>query len=263
MMAVDAQGNVCVTGHSRIRFDPGGSAEYATIMYSGAGVPVWTNWYGEHENNLASARALVIDGNGNVVVTGGSGSSVATVAYSNAGLPLWTNLYRGQPNGFASGTAIAADGNGNIAVTGASTGADGWPEFDITTLKYSSAGVPLWTNRYDGPAHGVDLAVAVAIDPSGDVVVAGKSWNGTSYDYLTLKYTSTGVPLLTITRTAANTIAVSWPSSASTVTLQDNTDGITSSNWRNVLATPQDDGTTRTVIVGPSAPSAFFRLIHP
>ncbi|MBL9138673.1 MAG: SBBP repeat-containing protein [Verrucomicrobiales bacterium] len=261
-VAVDTQGNVFVTGYSSNGDPLTRSSDYTTIKYSSGGVPVWTNGYGGQGNNLASARALVVGGNGNVVVTGSSDGGFATVAYSNSGIPLWTNLYRGQPGRFAYATAIAVDGNGNIAVTGNSTGTDIWPDVDFATIKYSSGGVPLWTNLYDGPAHGTDIAAVVAIDASGDVVVAGKSWNGTSHDCVTIKYSSTGVPL-TITRTGTSTIAVSWPSTASSVTLQQNTDGIISSNWSAVLATPQDNGTTRTVMVGPSSASAFFRLLHP
>jgi len=67
---------------------------------------------------------------------------------------------------------------------------------------HAQGGVPLWTNRYDGPVHGSDSATAIAVDRSGNVFVTGDSWNGRSNDdrskdYLTLKYSSAGVPLWT------------------------------------------------------------------
>ena len=34
-------------------------------------------------------------------------------------------------------------------------------------------------------------------------------------------------------------------------------------NWSNVVTTPADNGTTKTVILNSPAGSAFFRLIHP
>ena len=74
-------------------------------------------------------------------------------------------------------------------MTGTSPGVSG---DDYATIKYSSAGVGLWTNRYDGPIHGTDDAQALAIDGSGNVVVTGYSSNGGDDDWATIKYSSTG-----------------------------------------------------------------------
>ena len=69
-----------------------------------------------------------------------------------------------------------------------------------------------------------------------------------------------GAPLLTITRTTTNTMAVSWPSPSTGFVLQQNTNGVNSVNWSNVLTAPNDDGTTKTLIVNPPAGSRFYRL---
>jgi hypothetical protein len=50
-----------------------------------------------------------------------------------------------------------------------------------------------WVRRYDGPAHAMDCAVAVATDPFGNVIVTGTSEStGTLRDYVTIKYSPTG-----------------------------------------------------------------------
>src|SRR6185436_16695756 len=101
-IAVDRRGNVLVTGDS------------ATIAYSSAGVPLWTN---RHDG---SASGLALDTAGNVFTTGTSigvsgnaySSGFATVAYSNAGLPLWTNRYSTPQNYYNKANAITVDSHG-------------------------------------------------------------------------------------------------------------------------------------------------------
>src|SRR5207244_3129873 len=65
---------------------------------------------------------------------------------------------------------------------------------------HAQGGVPLWTNRYDGPGNSNDYAWAIAVDRSGNVFVTGSSWSGseiTSSDYVTIAYSNSGAPLWT------------------------------------------------------------------
>src|SRR4051794_16644232 len=87
-------------------------------------------------------------------------------ALAQGGAPLWTNRYNGPGNGNDVATGIAVDGNGNVFVTGHSVG-NGSSD-DYATIKYSNAGVALWTNRYNGPGNGRDTAVGLAVDSNGN-----------------------------------------------------------------------------------------------
>ena len=60
-------------------------------------------------------------------------------------------------------------------------------------------------------------------------------------------------PTLSIAHTTTNTVAVFWPSPSTGFTLQQNTDSVSSMNWSNLVTAPSDDGTTRTLIVGPAS----------
>jgi CTP:phosphocholine cytidylyltransferase-like protein len=194
-VAVDGSNNVIVTGYSAGSV---GNTDYATVQYSSAGVPLWTNRYHGPGSGTDQAAAVAVDGSNNVIVTGysgnGSGADYLTILYSSVGVPLWTNRYNGPANNFDSATAVAVDGSNNVIVTGFSAGSGS--AWDYTTIQYSSAGVQLWTNRYNGPGNDHDNARKVAVDGNNNVMVTGWSTgSGSAYDYATIKYSSTGVPL--------------------------------------------------------------------
>jgi hypothetical protein len=199
-IVLGANGNVYVTGQSG---GVGGRYDYATIAYSSGGVPLWTNRYSGSASNSYGAYAIAKDSGGNVFVMGtafstNTVSDYATIKYSSAGMPLWTNGYDGPVNLGDTATAVAVDANGNVFVTGYTTTTNVSPwNYDYATIKYSNAGVPLWTNRYNGPYNDNDYAYAIAVDGSSDVFVTGNSWNGSSYDYTTIAYSSAGMPLWT------------------------------------------------------------------
>jgi len=198
-MAVDSSGNVFVTGAS-IGDDYDSFSDYATVAYSGTGVPLWTNRYDGPGSYDDYAYATAVDSNGNVFVTGESYGSFsaqdyATIKYSSAGVPLWTNRYDGPASSQDSASAVVVDPSGNVLVTGYAVGLGA--SIFYATIKYSSAGVALWTNRYDGPGN--SFASALAVDSSGNVFVTGTSYGGTNtdHDYATIKYSAAGVALWT------------------------------------------------------------------
>ena len=168
------------------------------------GTPLWTNFYnGPVGSFWDEPNAIAVDASCNVYVAGGStrtGTDIdyATIACSSAGVPLWTNWYDGWASGHDYGTAVAVDANGNVYVTGFSQEL-GWDKaYDIATIAYSSAGVPLWVSHYNEPWLGHLVSRPMAVDASGNVVVLCESVSSsTSSDYVTIKYSSVGVPLWT------------------------------------------------------------------
>jgi len=195
---VDKFGNAIVTGYSY----NGNGYNYATIMYSGAGVPLWTNLFTGLRNDFSShASAIAVDTNGSVFVTGYSeGASFgeydyATIKYSGAGVAAWTNRYNAH-GFFDQAEAIAVDNSGNAVVTGFTGSSGSGLGNDYATVKYSNAGAPLWAKSYSGtPGNSDDVAYAVAVDSNGNAFVTGQ--NVSSGDCPTIKYSSTGAPLWT------------------------------------------------------------------
>jgi hypothetical protein len=188
-IAVDGPGNVYVTGYS---YGSETGYDYATIKYDPNGNELWVKRYNEPGNGYDYAYAIVVDGSGNVYVTGrsvGSGTSYdyATIKYNPNGNELWVKRYNGPGNSDDEAYAIASDGSGNVYVTGYSYG--GGTVNDYATVKYDSLGNELWVKRYNGLGNDNDWARGIAVDGFGNVYVTGNSvGSGTGNDYSTIKY---------------------------------------------------------------------------
>jgi len=90
--------------------------------------------------------------------------------------------------------AIALDDSGNVIVTGYSTGSSGFN--DYATVKYNSSGIQQWVNRFNGTGNFDDRAESIVTDDFGNVYVTGRAlMTITGYDYVTIKYNSSGQQL--------------------------------------------------------------------
>src|SRR5688572_28415644 len=86
---------------------------------------------------------------------------------------------------------VVTDRDGNVIVAGESN--DGVTGIDIVIIKYSGAGVPLWTNRHNGLGNADDRLSDLAADHDGNVFITGGAGGG----YATTAYSPAGVPLWT------------------------------------------------------------------
>ncbi|MEO0076417.1 MAG: SBBP repeat-containing protein, partial [candidate division WOR-3 bacterium] len=198
-IAVDAQGNVYVTGSSvgRVAY-PFYYYDWATIKYYPNGDTAWVRRYDGPISRDDYARALAVDNQGNVYVTGSSYTSDSTgydwltIKYNTNGDIVWSKRFNGTENQYDEAQAITLDNNGNVYVTGYTHNSIGWT--DYTTIKYYSNGDTAWVRHYNGPFNSEDEACAIAVDNQGNVYVTGKSYGpGYWYDIATIKYNSSGV----------------------------------------------------------------------
>lgn len=195
VVATDSAGNVYVTGYSTVR---GSNYHYVTVKYSASGNLLWSRTYIGPGNASDLPNAMVVDGSGNVYVTGqsvgnGTGYDYATIKYDTHGNEMWIRRYNGYQSGTDIAAAIAVDGAGNVYVTG-SSGNVLTPASDFVTIKYAAGGDEVWVRRYDWGAF--DEAHAIAVDGSGNVYVTGATHQnirgGLDHNFLTFKYNAAG-----------------------------------------------------------------------
>jgi hypothetical protein len=186
---VDAAGNVFVTGNSP---GSGANSDYATIKYDANGNQIWAARYNGPANGDDVALSLVLDGAGNIYVSGwsygiGTGADYATIKYDTNGNQIWVARYNGLRNDDDRAYSLALDSAGDVYVTGYSMGTRSGR--DYATIKYDADGNQIWIARYNGLGNSWDQGISAALDASGNVYVTGQSvGNDIGYDYCTIKY---------------------------------------------------------------------------
>jgi len=195
-MAVDAEGNVYVTGYSR----SSSHYDYVTTKYNSDGIEQWAARYNGPGNYQDTPKAIAVDAFGNVYITGysygdGTSSDYATIKYNSDGVEQWVARYDNPDNGNDIVYAMALDDFGNVYVTGESDNNDS--RLNYTTIKYNKDGRRLWMATYNGPGNYNDSARAITLDALGNVYVTGYSYGSaeTRQDYATVKYDSSGCQL--------------------------------------------------------------------
>ncbi|MDD5327227.1 MAG: SBBP repeat-containing protein [Phycisphaerae bacterium] len=171
---------------------------FSTLAQAGPPMQQWVASYNGPGNHHDEATALAIDSTGNIYVTGwGYGvdtcEDYATIKYDENGNQLWVRRYDGPADecSWDEAEAVTIDDSGNVYVTGGSHGIDTYE--DYATVKYDANGNQLWVRRYNGSGNGYDRAIALAVDNSGNIYVAGDSDAADRYtDCITIKYDTNG-----------------------------------------------------------------------
>lgn len=120
---------------------------------------------------------------------------VSSVAQTSGVREEWVRVYemRTIPS-YDVATDLVIDDENNVYVTGYSTN---YPDgLDFCTIKYDANGNRIWSQYFDGEAHGDDMAHRIALDSLGNVYVGGSSAGIESgFDMVVVKYTASGVQL--------------------------------------------------------------------
>jgi hypothetical protein len=162
----------------------------------------------------------------------------------------WSTLGSGLNYG---GEALAVSGN-DLYVGGYFTTAGGSPANHIAKWDGSA-----WSALGSGLNYGGEVLAVSSTDlyVGGGFTVAG----GKVSAYLA-RAILVPLPALNISFTSGNAAMISWPSSSTNFTLQQNPD-LKTANWTAPSETVNDDHTNKFIIVNPAGASRFYRLVQP
>ncbi|SDX06139.1 PQQ-binding-like beta-propeller repeat protein [Lysobacter enzymogenes] len=171
-LAVDSRGDPVVTGKS----DGARNNDFATVKYDGAtGAQRWAARFDSGPSGAIyygdEAKAVAIDGNDDVYVTGGTAGvrgynwRMATVKYSGVdGSEVWRAISQLPWSTKDSAYALVVDAAG-VQVAGWATDAAG--KYYPTAIAYSPVtGAQLWTATFDQASS--DNTSVSALKPAGD-----------------------------------------------------------------------------------------------
>jgi len=174
-VAVDAKGNVVVCGW---RQTANLTTDWVVLKYGPDGTKKWTWTYAGPGGGYDYPIEMVVDGAGNIYVTGrtqldGYVEAAYTVKLSPGGDKLWGRRYRGPEKLTTFGDALVLRPGGGVYAGGTTTTTG--TGRDMYVVRYSGAGVatPLQLFTAGGGATAQDLQdLAVASD--GQVVAVGQ-----------------------------------------------------------------------------------------
>lgn len=185
-LVFDNSGNVVAVG--TVKTNTG--KDIATLKFSPTGTLLWQVSYNHAANFDDYAVKVLTDQSGNIF-SGGYGYNASfnydylLIKYDASGNQLNFAAYNGPANQNDRLADMTIDNTGNVMVTGRSgTFSD---KDDFATLKYNNTLAQQWLQTVD-LSNENDRATGIWTDATGDVYVTGRSNNGNTYDFLTIKY---------------------------------------------------------------------------
>jgi uncharacterized delta-60 repeat protein len=216
-------------------------------------------------NNSSSIHAIALQSDGKILIGGeltfGNFTNRNNIARLNADGSLDDGFHPGAgPN--STVRCIAVQPDGKVLIGGSFTHVNGATRNGIARLNANGT-LDASFNPGSGVNGGVNSSVfSMALQPDGNILIGGYFLGEVLRPYVARLYGDSPLPSLSITRSNAFVI-VSWPASATSYSLQENTNLSLTNSWPPVAQLPATNAGRISVTVPAAAGSKFFRLSLP
>jgi hypothetical protein len=308
-VAANPVSGVYVTGsfYRRGTFGPTNLDARANLYlasFSPDGALRWVNEAGDDElvGDGTNGTDVRVDATGNIYLTGffsgrvarfgglsvtnsgtdGHYSDVFLAKYDQYGAVKWVTSAGGTRHEFAGRVALDLTGDiyvagsfesgianfGGVWIADTFTNSFGWGSGDGFLAKYTANGDIISVQRFGGSGH--DLLIGVALDPAGNLFVAG-AYTSTdmaldlppsegSYDSFLAKFETPVPPLLAVRSTGLSTAELAWSALSERFYLESAPSFQSPFNWQSNPAPIQRIGATNRVSIDTVAQGKVYRL---
>lgn len=197
-LLTDPSGNVFVTGWIMAQDT---SRDIATVKYDGQGNRLWDTAYQSTDYSIDQPTAIVMDGQGNLIVIGFTWNSVSdydflAIKYNQNGDTLWSRKYNGNGNSIDQAFLSIVDVQSNIYVAGSSIAIG--KKCDAVIVKYNSDGANQKTILIHDSTEAYYEPTNLKMDSQGNLYLYGsRSINQKMNVFLTKVEATTGTILWT------------------------------------------------------------------
>lgn len=153
--------------------------------------------YLEHvDTGMNIPFAATTDTDGNTYITGSASSTekpigqFITIKLDPQGELVWEKRMEATDYTAEFGMELLLDQNQNPIVSGVRWNGN---NMDLYTIKYSADnGNEIWSTIYDSGHQAMEVPTAITMTDSGELIVAGITYTGTSVEYMVVKYSPLG-----------------------------------------------------------------------
>ena len=175
---------------------PAALAGPRAIIIDPAATPSWVQTLaGPAAGTDAATDVALLGGDVTLVLgtlTNAAGDSDISLTKYRGSVKQWTKVWNGPGHSTDVGRKMVVTADGKWAFL-CGTAMNSGGTTDIWVLKRSvKSGSLSWARKYDGPAHGNDVATAIGLDAGNNVVCAGSSMNAANADYAVASWKSSG-----------------------------------------------------------------------
>lgn len=168
------------------------TTDIITMKYTSAGVFQWATTYNGTGNNFDAAKHVVLDGTGNIYITGASynasvNTDMVTIKYNSSGVQQWASTYDYSAHLDDAATKVVISGS-NLTVTGPVTSSTN--NYKLATLTYAQSNGSLTATNISTTTTTSSITAVqdLTADASNNNYIVGSTFvTGQGYNYYVQK----------------------------------------------------------------------------